>query len=73
MRRAARTAFARKLLVPELARLDGAGRIETVGLTPLHAVVRPLPAALAARGLTPADLVGRLRTTGVSLPAGRRR
>jgi HAE1 family hydrophobic/amphiphilic exporter-1 len=67
----ARTAFARKLLVPELARLDGAGRIETVGPTPLHAVVRPRAAALAARGLTPADLVGRLRSTGVSLPAGR--
>jgi len=67
----ARTAFARKLLVPELARLDGAGRIETVGLTPLHAVVRPRAAALAARGLTPADLVGRLRSMGLALPAGR--
>ncbi len=67
----ARTAFARKLLVPELARLDGAGRIETVGLTPLHAVVRPRAAALAARGLTPADLVGRLRSMGIALPAGR--
>ncbi|HEX5717200.1 MAG TPA: efflux RND transporter permease subunit, partial [Thermoanaerobaculia bacterium] len=66
-----RTAFARKLLVPELARLDGAGRIETVGLTPLHAVVRPRAAALAARGLTPADLVGRLRSMGLALPAGR--
>jgi hydrophobic/amphiphilic exporter-1 (mainly G- bacteria), HAE1 family len=68
---AARTAFARKLLVPELARLDGAGRIETVGLTPLHAVVRPQGAALAARGLTPADLVERLRPVGAALPAGR--
>ncbi|HWM93645.1 MAG TPA: efflux RND transporter permease subunit [Thermoanaerobaculia bacterium] len=67
----ARTAFARKLLVPELARLDGAGRIETVGLTPLHAVVRPHGAALAARGLTPADLVGRMRSMGIALPAGR--
>ncbi|HVG09268.1 MAG TPA: efflux RND transporter permease subunit [Thermoanaerobaculia bacterium] len=68
---AARTAFARKLLVPELARLDGAGRIETVGLTPLHAVVRPRAAALAARGLTPADLIERLRPMGAALPAGR--
>ncbi|MEA2558744.1 MAG: hydrophobic/amphiphilic exporter (mainly bacteria), family [Acidobacteriota bacterium] len=68
---AARTSFARKLLVPELARLDGAGRIETVGLTPLHAVVRPRAAALAARGLTPADLVERLRPMGAALPAGR--
>ncbi|HEX3127087.1 MAG TPA: efflux RND transporter permease subunit [Thermoanaerobaculia bacterium] len=70
---AARTAFARKLLVPELARLEGAGRIETAGLTPLHTVVRPDPAALAARGLTPADLVTRLRSVGASLPAGRAR
>ncbi len=70
---AARTAFARKLLVPELARLEGAGRIETAGLTPLHAVVHPEDAALAARGLTPADLVGRLRSVGVALPAGRAR
>jgi HAE1 family hydrophobic/amphiphilic exporter-1 len=70
---AARTAFARKLLVPELARLEGAGRIETAGLTPLHTVVRPEAAALAARGLTPADLVERLRSVGASLPAGRAR
>lgn len=70
---AARTAFAVRLLVPELARLDGAGRIETAGLTPLHAVVRPRAAALAARGLTPADLVERLRPVGAALPAGRAR
>ena len=70
---AARTAFAVRLLVPELARIDGAGRIETVGLTPLHAVVRPRAAALAARGLTPADLVERLRPVGAALPAGRAR
>src|SRR5215207_10047453 len=68
---AARTAFARKLLVPELARLDGAGRIETVGPTPLHAVVHPRAAALAARGLTSADLIERLRPMGAALPAGR--
>ena len=68
-----RTAFARKLLLPELARLPGAGRVETVGLTPRHVVVRPLSAALAARGLTAADLVGRLRPVGLATPAGRAR
>lgn len=68
-----RTAFARKLLVPELARLPGAGEVETVGLTPRHVVVRPLSAALAARGLTAADLVGRLRPVGLAAPAGRAR
>lgn len=31
---AARTAFAREVLVPELARLEGAGKIETLGLAP---------------------------------------
>ncbi len=69
----ARTAYARKLLVPELARLEGAGRIETAGLTPLRAVVHPQAAALAARGLTPADLVERLGSVGVAIPAGRAR
>jgi HAE1 family hydrophobic/amphiphilic exporter-1 len=70
---ATRTAFAREVLVPELARLDGAGRIETLGLAPLHPVVRPRAAALAARGLTPADLVARLRPVGTAVAAGRAR
>ena len=70
---AARTAFTREVLVPELARLEGAGKIETLGLTPLHPVVRPRAAALAARGLTPADVAARLRSVGASLPAGRAR
>lgn len=70
---AERAAFAERLLVPELARLPGAGRVETVGLAPRHAVVRPRTAALAARGLTPADLVARLETVGVAVPAGRAR
>ena len=70
---AARTAFTREVLVPELARLDGAGRIETLGLAPLHPVVRPRAAALAARGLTPADLVARLRPVGTAVAAGRAR
>ncbi|HXU46439.1 MAG TPA: efflux RND transporter permease subunit [Thermoanaerobaculia bacterium] len=70
---ALRTDFARKLLVPELARLEGAGRIETVGLTPRHAIVRPRAAALAARGLSAADLTARLRTVGIDAAAGRAR
>ncbi|HXU32488.1 MAG TPA: efflux RND transporter permease subunit, partial [Thermoanaerobaculia bacterium] len=70
---AARTEFAKKLLVPELARIEGAGRVETVGLTPRHAVVYPQAAALTARGLTAADLVARLRTVGIDAAAGRAR
>ncbi len=70
---AARTAFTREVLVPELARLDGAGRIETLGLAPLHPVVRPRAAALAARGLTPSDLVARLKPVGTAVAAGRAR
>jgi len=68
-----RAVFAREVLVPELARLEGAGKIETTGLTPLHPVVRPRAAALAARGLTPADLVERLRPVGAAVTAGRAR
>jgi HAE1 family hydrophobic/amphiphilic exporter-1 len=70
---AARADFVRKLLVPELARLEGAGKVETVGVTPRHAVVRPKAAALAARGLTAADLVARLQTVGIDTAAGRAR
>ena len=44
-----------------------------MGLAPRHAVVRPRAAALAARGLTPADLVARLETVGIAVPAGRAR
>ncbi|HEY4588417.1 MAG TPA: efflux RND transporter permease subunit, partial [Thermoanaerobaculia bacterium] len=70
---AARTAFAREVLVPELARLEGAGKVETLGLAPLHPVVRPRAAALAARGLNPSDLVARLKPVGESVAAGRAR
>ncbi len=70
---AARTDFARKLLLPELARLEGAGKVELVGLTPLHAVVRPRAAALAARGLTAMNLMDRLGTVGIDAAAGRAR
>ena len=41
-----------KVLLPELARLPGAGRVELLGESPLHAVVTPRSADLAARGLT---------------------
>jgi HAE1 family hydrophobic/amphiphilic exporter-1 len=68
-----RAAFTREVLAPELARLEGAGKIETLGLAPLHPVVRPHAAALAARGLTAADLVTRLRAVGAAVAAGRAR
>jgi HAE1 family hydrophobic/amphiphilic exporter-1 len=68
-----RAAFTREVLVPELARLEGAGKVETLGLAPLHTVVRPRAAALAARGLTPADLVARLKPVGAGVAAGRAR
>ena len=68
-----RATFTREVLVPELARLEGAGKVETLGLAPLHTVVRPRAAALAARGLTPADLVARLKPVGAGVAAGRAR
>ncbi len=68
-----RAAFTREVLAPELARLEGAGRIETLGLAPLHPIVRPHAAALAARGLSAADLVTRLRSVGAAVAAGRAR
>jgi HAE1 family hydrophobic/amphiphilic exporter-1 len=69
----ARSAFTREVLVPELARLEGAGKVDTLGLAPLHPVVRPRAAALAARGLDPADLVTRLKPVGSGIAAGRAR
>ena len=67
----ARTAFARGVVVPELLRTGAAERIEVVGATPLRVVVRPLPAALAARGLTVGDLVAYLRRLGTTTILGR--
>ncbi len=69
----ARTAFVRKVLAPELARLQGAGRLELLGLAPRHVVVTPRSAALAARDLTAADLVARLSRIGLPESAGRAR
>jgi multidrug efflux pump subunit AcrB len=70
---AARTELASKILAPELSRLPGSGRLELLGLRPLRTVVRPQAAALAAHGLTAADLVERLRSVGAVVPAGRAR
>jgi multidrug efflux pump subunit AcrB len=70
---AARTELASKILAPELSRLPGSGRLELLGLRPLRTVVRPQAAALAANGLTAADLVVRLQAVGAVVPAGRAR
>jgi HAE1 family hydrophobic/amphiphilic exporter-1 len=59
------------VVLPELARLPGAGRVEAAGLTPLRAVVRPHAAALAARDLTVSDLLWRLDDLGYPASAGR--
>lgn len=66
----ARSAWAREILVPELARARGAGRIEILGTTQRHVVVRPDYAALAARGLTVVDVRQRLSQLGEPMPAG---
>lgn len=66
-----RSRVADRVVLPELARIDGAGRIDVVGATPLRAAVRPRAADLAARGMTAADVEARLRTIGRSLTAGR--
>ena len=68
---ATRSRVADRVVMPELARIDGAGRIDVVGATPLRATVRPRAAALAARGLTAADVERRLRGVGRSVTAGR--
>jgi HAE1 family hydrophobic/amphiphilic exporter-1 len=69
----ARTVFADEVLIPELGRLAGAGRIRRFGGALLRPVVRPNAAALAARGLTAAEVVERLLSAGASRPAGRLR
>ncbi|MEA2237880.1 MAG: hypothetical protein QOC81_2604 [Thermoanaerobaculia bacterium] len=68
---ATRSRIADRVVLPELARIDGAGRIDVVGATPLRAAVRPRAADLAARGMTAADVESRLRMIGRSLTAGR--
>jgi HAE1 family hydrophobic/amphiphilic exporter-1 len=66
-----RTRFARDVLLPELARIDGCGRIDIVGSTPLRLTVEPSAAALVAHGLTAADVASRLRDAGKTYAAGR--
>lgn len=68
---AARTRIAERVVLPELARLEGAGKIEVLGATPLRVVVQPRAAALIARGLTALDVEERLRTVGTAIAAGR--
>lgn len=68
-----RTRFAEKVLIPELGRLEGVGRLRRLGGAHLRPVVRPHAAALAARGLTASDIALRLRDVGSSRPLGRMR
>jgi len=68
---AARTRIAERVVLPELARIEGAGKIEVLGATPLRVVVQPRAAALVARNLTAFDIEERLRTVGTTIAAGR--
>jgi hydrophobic/amphiphilic exporter-1 (mainly G- bacteria), HAE1 family len=68
---ATRTRAARQILMPELARVEGAGRIDVIGATPLRVTVRPRASDLAARQLTAADVEDRLIAAGRSISAGR--
>ena len=67
----ARTDFARKVVLPEISHMPGAGQIQSIGLAPLHVVVRPWPAALAARGIGMLQVKERLDSAGASVSAGR--
>jgi multidrug efflux pump subunit AcrB len=68
---AARTAIAQHVVIPELARAEGAGRIDLVGATPRRVTVEPRAADLAARGLTASDVEQALSRVGVAVNAGR--
>lgn len=70
---ATRTRIAQRVLLPELARIEGAGKIDVIGATPLRVTVEPIAAALAARGLTAADVESRLQAVGRTSAAGRLR
>ncbi|MEM6797389.1 MAG: efflux RND transporter permease subunit, partial [Acidobacteriota bacterium] len=65
------TAFADQVLLPELSRLEGAGRIGLVGAADLRPVVAPRAADLFAHGLVPGDLVQGLAAVGRDRPLGR--
>ncbi len=66
-----RTVWAEQVLRPELSRLRGAGRVERVGGALERVVVRPLAAALAARGLGVDHIERRLARVGQTRPLGR--
>jgi HAE1 family hydrophobic/amphiphilic exporter-1 len=68
---ASRTALANRVVLPELARIDGAGKIDVIGASPLRVVVEPRASDLVARGLTAADVESRLAEAGRSIAAGR--
>lgn len=68
---AARTRIAERVVLPELARIEGAGKIDVIGARPLRVVVQPRAVALLARGLTALDVEERLRSAGATITAGR--
>ena len=68
---ATRTRIAERVVLPELARIEGAGKIEVIGATPLRIVVQPRAASLISRGLTALDVEERLRSAGSAVAAGR--
>jgi len=68
---ATRTRIAERVVLPELARIEGTGKIDVIGATPLRVVVQPRAAALIARGLTALDVEERLRGAGSAVAAGR--
>ena len=68
---ATRTRIAERVVLPELARIEGAGKIEVIGARPLRVVVQPRAASLIARGLTALDVEERLRSAGSAVAAGR--
>ncbi|MEM1180623.1 MAG: efflux RND transporter permease subunit, partial [Acidobacteriota bacterium] len=70
---ARRTAYAEKVLLPELARVPGAGRLVLTGGADRRPVVTPRSADLAAHGLVAADLADRLDRVGRDRPLGRLR
>jgi multidrug efflux pump subunit AcrB len=68
---ATRSRIADRVVLPELARIEGAGHIDVAGAAPLRATVRPRAADLAARGMSAADVGKRLADIGRSTNAGR--
>jgi HAE1 family hydrophobic/amphiphilic exporter-1 len=68
---ATRTRIAERVVLPELARIEGAGKIEVIGARPLRVVVQPRASALIARNLTALDVEERLRSAGAAVAAGR--